>query len=481
MHPLSSPSPIRSYPILRRPSLNSPSPVCLATRQAKSRVLLPTAPPGFSSPLLHSSCGQDLIGDLGSHKDDGDQAPDLASVDLSAGDIARPSEQLMLLAHPSYKTKNVVPFVSKVTTSTSHNCQAIKQTVCKGKGQTDVDVVTSKVVAIEEVITVEDAEEQVQMDVDPPSPWRNQVVMDIDHEMVQKIPEIYQSKCPWQIRRRPATPPTIPCVLYPLASPPVDEEVSASKGAMIQVELMNSKLKNAFDLSEVLKAPIQEEVESLRAELEKEKRRMRSWRRRKQSWECQDRYPQKSKGGEANSSFQDHLPPPNISNHSTYNVRDKTSKGMLGDEIFELYMEGLWMGIHPEKKSDYAYLDSLWFDMYIIGKHKSKVLKCVKAKKIFTRRYVFVPIVYWGHWSLLVLCNFGETNYLGTPKGPRMLLLDSLRTTQPKRLPSVINRFHGKVEMIVGALFDPEVLQNLEDVRKAILLYQEKQDATITE
>ena len=46
-----------------------------------------------------------------------------------------------------------------------------------------------------------------------------------------------------------------------------------------------------------------------------------------------------------------------------------------------------------------------------------------------------------GHWSLLVLCNFGETNYLGTPKGPRMLLLDSLRTTQPKRLPSVINRF----------------------------------------
>ncbi|XP_037470809.1 probable ubiquitin-like-specific protease 2B, partial [Triticum dicoccoides] len=124
-----------------------------------------------------------------------------------------------------------------------------------------------------------------------------------------------------------------------------------------------------------------------------------------------------------------------------YNVRDKTSKGMLDVEIFELYMEDLWTGIHPEKKSDYAYLDSMWFDMYIIGKHKSKVLKWVKAMKIFTRRYVFFPIVYWGHWSLLVLCNFGETNYLGTPKGPRMLLLDSLRTTQPKRLPSVINSF----------------------------------------
>ncbi|KAF7033123.1 hypothetical protein CFC21_044248 [Triticum aestivum] len=501
MRPPSSPSPIRSYPILRPPSLNSPSPVCLAMRQAKSRVLLPTAPPGFSSPRLHSSRGQDLVGDLGSHKDDGDQvsqddvgiAPDLASVDLSAGDTPRPSEQLMLLAQPSYKMKNVVPVVPEVATSTSHNSHAIEQTACKGKGQTDADVVTSKVVAIEEVITVEDAEEQVQMDVDPPSPRRNQVAMDTDHETLQKNPEIQSDAsvhAPTSIVQaspsalvdtapRPATPPTIPCVLYPVASLSVDEEVSASKGAMIQVELMNSKLNDALNTSEVLKAPIQEEVESLRAELEKEKKKNEKLEKEKAIMgECQNKYPQKRKGGEANSSFKDHLPPPKISNHSTYNVRDKTSKGMLDVEIFEL---DLWTGIHPEKKSDYAYLDSMWFDMYIIGKHKSKVLKWVKAKKIFTRRYVFVPIVYWGHWSLLVLCNFGETNYLGTPKGPRILLLDSLRTTQPKRLPSVINRFHSKVEMIVGALFDPEVLQNLEDIRKAILLYQEKQDATITE
>ena len=65
----------------------------------------------------------------------------------------------------------------------------------------------------------------------------------------------------------------------------------------------------------------------------------------------------------------------------------------------------LWTGIHPEKKSDYAYLDSLWFDMYITGKHKSKVLKWVKAKKIFTRRYVFVPIVYWYVARFLILHN----------------------------------------------------------------------------
>ena len=47
----------------------------------------------------------------------------------------------------------------------------------------------------------------------------------------------------------------------------------------------------------------------------------------------------------------------------------------------------------------------MWFDMYIIGKHKSKVLKWVKAKKIFTRRYVFVPIVYWYVARFLILHN----------------------------------------------------------------------------
>jgi hypothetical protein len=40
-----------------------------------------------------------------------------------------------------------------------------------------------------------------------------------------------------------------------------------------------------------------------------------------------------------------------------------------------------------------------------------------------------------------VLCNFGETKYLGTEKGPRMLLLDSLKTKKPTRLRTAINRF----------------------------------------
>ena len=45
-------------------------------------------------------------------------------------------------------------------------------------------------VANEEVITVDDAEECVQMVIDAPSPRRNPVDMDTDHDMVPKFLEI---------------------------------------------------------------------------------------------------------------------------------------------------------------------------------------------------------------------------------------------------------------------------------------------------
>jgi hypothetical protein len=55
----------------------------------------------------------------------------------------------------------------------------------------------------------------------------------------------------------------------------------------------------------------------------------------------------------------------------------------------------LWKQIDEDKKSAYAYFDSLWFNVYNSGNNKSNVLKWIKAKKIFSRQYVFVPIVCW--------------------------------------------------------------------------------------
>ncbi|OEL31054.1 hypothetical protein BAE44_0007926 [Dichanthelium oligosanthes] len=101
----------------------------------------------------------------------------------------------------------------------------------------------------------------------------------------------------------------------------------------------------------------------------------------------------------------------------------------------------LWKHIDEDKKSAYAYLDSLWFNMYYRGRNISNVLKWIKAKRIFSRQYVFVPIVCCGHWSLLVLCHFGEENCSDIKKGPRMIVLDSLNTMDPTRLQSAIRKF----------------------------------------
>ncbi|XP_051179798.1 probable ubiquitin-like-specific protease 2B [Lolium perenne] len=248
----------------------------------------------------------------------------------------------------------------------------------------------------------------------------------------------------------------------------------------------------------------------------------------------QNKCSQTSRGQEAktslslkNASPSFHLPPNKRSSR-----RHKTSKDKLDTEIFEMCMEDVWTCIDPEKMTDYAYFDSLWFNIYTNENDKSNVLRWIKAKKIFTRRYVFVPIVGWGHWSVLVLCNFGETKYLGTEKGPRMLLLDSLKTKKPTRLRTAINRFvvdnlkneeREEIEQFINeveleipevpqqsgddcgiyvlyfiycflvieemgedlskldALFDPEELKNLEDIRNDIHAYREKRDAKIAE
>lgn len=139
-------------------------------------------------------------------------------------------------------------------------------------------------------------------------------------------------------------------------------------------------------------------------------------------------------------SFYDNLPLHRSSKHIVTS-REEKKKDKLDTHIFELYMEDLWTRIDEDKKSVYTYFDSLWFNNYIQGVNKSNILKWIKAKKLFSRRIAFVPIVCWGHWSLLVLCHFDNTDCSDTKKGPRMLVLDSLNTAGPTRVQSSIRRF----------------------------------------
>lgn len=116
------------------------------------------------------------------------------------------------------------------------------------------------------------------------------------------------------------------------------------------------------------------------------------------------------------------------------------NQNMLDTNMFESYLETLWSKIPEENRISYTYFDCLWFSLYKDGSAKSKVLEWIQRKQIFKRKYVFVPVVCWRHWSLLILCHFGEKGQSGTKK-PCMVLLDSLQELDPKRLEPDIRRF----------------------------------------
>ncbi|CAK9141079.1 unnamed protein product [Ilex paraguariensis] len=121
-----------------------------------------------------------------------------------------------------------------------------------------------------------------------------------------------------------------------------------------------------------------------------------------------------------------------------------SQQGKLDSAMFELHLENLWRNFSEEKRCSFTYLDSLWFTLYMKESFKAKVLNWIKKRDIFSKKYVFIPIVHWCHWNLLILCHFGESLQSKT-RTPCMLLLDSLRMANPKRLEPGIRRFVSDV------------------------------------
>lgn len=123
-------------------------------------------------------------------------------------------------------------------------------------------------------------------------------------------------------------------------------------------------------------------------------------------------------------------------------LKNAISKPMkkLDTNDFEFYIENLWRDFSDDKRNSFTYLDSLWYSLYTKESSKAKVLEWIKRKHIFSKKYIFVPIVLWSHWSLLIFCHFGESLQSRT-RTPCMLLLDSLQKADPKRLEPGIRKF----------------------------------------
>lgn len=55
----------------------------------------------------------------------------------------------------------------------------------------------------------------------------------------------------------------------------------------------------------------------------------------------------------------------------------------------------IWNSFSEDKRKPFAYFDSLWFSLYRAASSKDKVLTWIKKEHIFSKAYVFVPIVCW--------------------------------------------------------------------------------------
>ncbi|KAL3653289.1 hypothetical protein CASFOL_002970 [Castilleja foliolosa] len=117
-----------------------------------------------------------------------------------------------------------------------------------------------------------------------------------------------------------------------------------------------------------------------------------------------------------------------------------------------------------EKLKSVTYLDPLLFELYSKEKNRSMILKWIKEKGVFSKKYVFVPIVMWSHWSLLIFCHFDETHLHSKTNGPCMLLLDSLHAIGPKRLEPLIRR------LLFDIYKSEERLESKEQLKKMPLL-----------
>ncbi|XP_047153859.1 ubiquitin-like-specific protease 1D [Vigna umbellata] len=115
-------------------------------------------------------------------------------------------------------------------------------------------------------------------------------------------------------------------------------------------------------------------------------------------------------------------------------------KEKLDSGMFYTFLMKMWKIFPEDRKAQFMCFDSLWFSLYRTSSSKDKVLTWIKKEPIFSKAYVFVPIVCWGHWSLLILCHFGESSQ-STSRSRCMLLLDSLEMANPRRLEPEIRRF----------------------------------------
>ncbi|GFP94231.1 probable ubiquitin-like-specific protease 2a, partial [Phtheirospermum japonicum] len=129
-------------------------------------------------------------------------------------------------------------------------------------------------------------------------------------------------------------------------------------------------------------------------------------------------------------------------------------RGNLSDDLFDHCFENIWSETPEEKTNPCAYLSSLWFYMYSMERYRERVVSWIKKANIFSKRYVFLPIVLW------IFCHLGESLESKT-RTPCMLLLDSLHELNRSRREALIRSLILDIYRTEGRPESNAMVQNI--------------------
>ncbi|XP_021739541.1 uncharacterized protein LOC110706189 [Chenopodium quinoa] len=101
-------------------------------------------------------------------------------------------------------------------------------------------------------------------------------------------------------------------------------------------------------------------------------------------------------------------------------------RSKMGSCKFDDNLETIWRSFSEDKRAAFAHLYSFYYLIY--KSRRIRALELIKKKHIFSKKYVFVPIVCWDHWRLVIFCHFGEAISSKT-RTRCILLLDSAETS----------------------------------------------------
>ncbi|XP_031283367.1 uncharacterized protein LOC116142052 [Pistacia vera] len=80
---------------------------------------------------------------------------------------------------------------------------------------------------------------------------------------------------------------------------------------------------------------------------------------------------------------------------SNRRLANRMGGGMLSSSMFDLHMGKLWRSFKGDNLHNFITLDCMWFFIYTEEVYKWNVLKWIDELNIFSRKYVFIPIVVW--------------------------------------------------------------------------------------